>query len=651
MGKFSYIPTLGKRFMPSGSGHRNWGEVVLPADLPAGQAGDAAVMETTPNKSVLWFMAGLVVVAAIVLGLRLVHLQILQGSRNFGLAEGNRIRQKLTRAPRGVIYDRNGKVLVRNIANFDLTVVPSQLPRKLGDRQEVFNRLGQMLEISPAEIATKAEANGLRYPLSLPVAANLDRQKALLMDQSTSKFPGFSLDVNPVREYLDNGLLSHIFGYTGRASSQDLAADPSYSLTDYIGKLGLERQYESLLKGQNGSQQTEVDASGNPIRVLASKPSKSGSDLILSLDFELQVKLVESLKKHMDLAGAKKASAVALDPKTGEVLASVSLPTYDNNLFSRGISQTDYDRLLNDPGQPLFNKVVSGVYKTGSIIKPLVASAALEEKVVSPNTVIMDEGKLEVVNKYDPGVVYTFRGWEQSGLGAMTVRRAIAMSSNIYFYTVGGGFGNIGGLGIDKLASYYHKFGLGAKTGIDLPNEASGRVPTPDWKLKTTKEAWFTGDTYNLSVGQGDIAVSPLQIVNATASIANGGNLLKPRLVQAIRDETGQARSTQVSVIRKLPISAYNLTVTREGMRQAVESGTACCIMDKQVPVKVAGKTGTAETNPGKEDPHAWFTAFAPYEDPQIVMAVLVEHAPGEGAEYAAPVARETLAWYFSRPR
>lgn len=644
MARFSYLPTLGRLFIRSRHGER-WSEIALPADAEAG------VLEEPAQKTALLFLAGMVLVAILVLGLRLVQLQIIQGQRNFGLAEGNRIRQKLTRAPRGVIYDRNGKVLVRNVANFDLTVIPSQLPRTLSDRQDTYRRLSEVVGLQASEIGEKAEAQGLRYPLSLPVAVNLDRDKALLLDQSAAKFPGFSLDVNPVREYLDGGLLSHILGYTGRASSEDLKTDPAYSLTDYIGKLGIEKQYESTLKGQNGSQQTEVDASGNPIRVLASKPSKPGSDLVLSIDFDLQTKLAEALQKHMGLAQAKKASAVALNPKTGEVLASVSLPTYDNNLFSRGISQQNYNKLLNDPGQPLFNKVVSGIYKTGSVIKPLVAAAALEEKVVSPSTVIVDEGKLEVQNQYNPGVTYTFRGWEQSGLGAMTVRRAIAMSSNIYFYTVGGGYGPIGGLGIDRLAAYYQKFGLGSKTGIDLPSEAIGRVPTPEWKLKATQEPWYTGDTYNLSVGQGDIAVSPLQIANATAAIANGGNLMKPRLVQAVRDETGQARQTEPSVIRKLSITPGNLQIVREGMRQTVESGTACCFIDKQVAVKVAGKTGTAETNPGKENPHAWFTSFAPYEDPKIVMAVLVENAAGEGSEYAAPVAREVLAWYFSQPR
>jgi penicillin-binding protein 2 len=376
----------------------------------------------------------------------------------------------------------------------------------------------------------------------------------------------------------------------------------------------------------------------------------AGANIVLGIDRGLQQKLHDSLQSQLTKSGSPKGSAVALDPRTGEILAAVSLPSYDNNLFSRGISSNDYTKLINDSAQPLFNKVAGGAYPSGSIIKPLVASAALEEHVVNPGTTIEDKGSIEVVNKYNKDVKYTFFGWEHTGLGQMNVYRAIAMSSDIYFYTVAGGFGNFVGLGIDKLASYYQKFGLGAKTGVDLPDESSGRVPTPEWKQRVIKEQWYTGDTYNVSVGQGDILVSPLQMATAIGAIANGGTLYQPHFLKSVTDDQGNIlRNVAPVATRKNVISPANLAVVRDAMRQTVTSGTACCLIEQQVPVHVAGKTGTAETDPGgNRKPMAWFEAFAPYENPQIVVVALVENS-GEGAEYAAPAVRETLQYYFTR--
>lgn len=623
--------------------HESWAEAILPADAEAGS------IETETNRKPL---AGLAVVAVSVialLSLQLFNLQVANGQRNLGLAEGNRIRQKVVRAPRGVIYDRNKSVLVRNQASFDLTVIPSLLPADDKDRHSLYAKVGALAGLSAAEVAAKSEAKGLRQTQPQLVASGLDRDKALLVDQSSQDLTGFSLDVNPIRDYQDASQLAHVLGYTGRISEAELTDNPGYLPTDFIGKLGLEKSYENVLRGSNGSEQTEVDASGRPIKVLASKPSVPGSDLVLAIDKGLEGKLTQAITDQMKKAGATQAAGVALDPKTGEVLAAVSLPSYDNNLFSRGISQADYAKLSSDPAQPLFNKAIAGAYPSGSTIKPFVASAALEEHVVTPQTTIVDEGKLEVVNKYNPAIKYVFNGWEHSGLGVMNIYRAIAMSSDIYFYTVGGGFGNINGLGIDKLDSWYQKFGFGRKTGVDLPDETAGRVPTPDWKQKFSGEPWYTGDTYNISVGQGDILVSPLQLAVATAAIANGGTIYKPHFVKQVLDDHGNViQNIAPDVVRRNVATAANLAVVRDAMRQTVASGTACCIFDQQVSVHVAGKTGTAETDPGaNKKPHAWFVGFAPYEDPKIVMAVIVENS-GEGAEYAVPAVRETMAWYFN---
>lgn len=625
--------------------HENWIEAILPADAEAGQ------LESETNRRPLMMLGLLGLAAMTVLLVRLFTLQIVQGQRNFTLAEGNRIRQKVVTAARGVIYDRNRQVIVGNLPSFDVTVVPRLLPRQESERQSYYQRLGQITGSDAADIGRKAEARGLHELQPQLVIAKLERDKALELDQVINELSGFSLDVNPIREYKDNGLLAQFLGYTGRVSAEELAeAGNNYLATDYIGKLGLERYYEDTLRGINGSQQTEVDATGQPVKVLASRQPQAGSNLVLAVDSGLQAKLAESIQRQLDASGAVKGAGVALHPQTGEVLAAVSLPGYDNNLFSKGISGRDYQQLLNDPGQPLFNKVSSGSYPSGSVIKPLVAAAALQEGVVTPATTVEDTGQLEIPNQYDPKTKYTFRSWEPGGLGVVNLKRALALSSNIYFFTVGGGYGHIAGLGIDRLANYYQKFGLGQETGIDLPEEAAGRVPTPAWKQQVKKEAWFTGDTYNVSVGQGDVLVSPLQMAVATTAVANGGKVLQPHFMKEIEDYRGDTiRKFGTRVVRENFIAPEHLQLVREGMREVVASGTACCQFDPQIAVPVAGKTGSAETDPGKKKPHAWFSAFAPHDNPQIVLVVLIENS-GEGSRFAAPAVRETLAWYFSQP-
>jgi penicillin-binding protein 2 len=656
---FGYLEGEGGSKSPRLSGrsakHEEWTEAILPADAEA----DGPEGET--DRRPLMIFAGVGVVALAILAVRLFSLQVLAGSKNLDLANGNRIRERVERAPRGIIYDRNHMVLAQNQASFDVTVVPQSLPQEAAARQVEYAQVGTLLGMSAADVAAKAEvtckaaheADCLQSPVPQLVAAGVDRGKALLVDQSSATLPGFSLDVNPIREYSDNNLLSVILGYTGRVNADEAKAYPDYGPTDLIGKLGIEKQYESVLKGANGGERTEVDATGRPIRVLASRDPTPGNNLVLSIDQALEQHLADAITKQMGLSGAKRAAGVALNPKTGEILAAVSLPSYDNNAFSRGISQTDYQKLLGDPGQPLFNKAISGAYPSGSIIKPLVASAALQEGIITPSTTIDDTGQLDVVNPYDTSVHYIYKGWEHTGLGVVNLFSAIARSSDIYFYTIAGGFTNFTHyLGIDKLAHYYQLFGLGAKTGVDVPGETAGRVPTPAWKKAFSGLPWYTGDTYNVAVGQGDILVSPLQMAMAAAAVANGGILYKPHFVDQVTDVNGKVVQTVApEVIRRDFISPDNLALVRQGMRQTVSNpqGTACCYMDQQVPVQVAGKTGSAETDPGNNvPPNSWFMAFAPYNDPQIVLVVFLEKA-GEGAEYAVPAARETLAWYFTQ--
>lgn len=646
-------------------GHEKWAEAIMPADAEAG------VIETETGRKRLIIIAVMVVVALAILGAQMFRLMVVDGERNLGLADGNRLRQKVTRAPRGVIYDRNKVTLAQNLASFDVTVIPSLLPRSIEQRRQLYAKVGSSLGLTAEEVEKRAEKNCIEDALRAKtpqfraefdclaatqprlIVNNVPRDVALDFDQVAPTVLGFSLDVNPIRDYRDNSLLSAILGYTGRVSEDDLVRNPDYIGTDYIGKLGVEKQYEKELRGQNGREQTEVDASGRPIKLLSSQPSIPGSNLVLSIDTELQQRMTDAIKGQMQAAGSQRASGIALNPKTGEILAAVNLPSYDNNLFAGGISQGEYSKLLNDPAQPLFNKVMGGAYPVGSIIKPLIGSAGLQEGVINTSTSVNDTGSLEIPNKYDPNVKYTFRSYEEGGLGVVNISRAIAVSSNVFFYTVGGGFGNIAGLGVDRLTTYYHKFGLGHATGVDVPGETAGLVPNPVSKKKATGESWYLGDTYNISVGQGDLRASPLQMAVATAAVANGGSVLKPHILKEVQDAGGRTiRSVQPEVVQKDFISPANNQIIRQAMRQVVAApyGTACCTMEREVPVPVAGKTGTAETDPnGKRKPHAWFTAFAPYDDPQIVTVILIENS-GEGSQFAAPATREVLSWCFKRP-
>ncbi|MBW4061850.1 hypothetical protein HJC99_04750 [Candidatus Saccharibacteria bacterium] len=581
---------LGDMAISGGSGKSEaWSEAILPADA------SISPESATDRRPLLIF--GLVVAAAVsVLGLRLFWLQVVTGSHNLALADGNRIREQVERAPRGLIYDRNGVLLAQNQASFDVTVIPQQLPTTPAARQAEYALVGPLIGLTPEQVAAKAEitcaadktADCLQTPVPQLILSGLGRDQALVFDQNS--------------------------------------------------------------------------ANGKPIRVLASVDPVAGSSLVLSIDDALEQHLAAAIQAQMTASGAVRASGVAVDPRTGQVLAVVSLPSYDNNLFAKGISQTDYNSLLSNPGQPLFNKVISGVYPTGSIIKPLGASAALQQGVIDTSTIVNDTGKIVVPNQYDPANPAIYYGWERTtGLGPVNVVQALAQSSDIFFYEVMGGFTDfLHYLGVDKLASYYQYFGLGSKTGIDVPGEAAGRVPTPAWKKAFSGQAWYTGDTYNVSVGQGDLLASPLQMVMAISAIANGGTLYQPHLVSQVKDTTGKVVQTIAPhIVRQGFISASNLNIVRQGMMAAVTEpkGTACCKIRDQVPVSVAAKTGTAETvnhDTGasaatQSKPEAWFEAFAPATgDPKIAIVILIENS-GEGAAYAAPAARETLAWYFTQ--
>lgn len=603
----------------------------------------------------VYFILGIVLILASgLLVSRLFSLQIVQGKRNSLLANSNRVRTTIIPAPRGAIYDRNGALLARNVAQYDLIATPSQLPKNDNELKNESEVLAAVINKPSSDVLNELKDARKSEQTNVVIESNIDRDKSLNIDEKSRELNGLSLETNPQREYLDSGMLSPFLGYIGRISAEEWKQNPEYRQVDMIGKSGIEYSYESDLRGIPGKEQVEVDATGKPVRFLARVEPVAGKNIYLTVDWGLQQQMYASLKEQIDKAGSKAGSAVALDPQTGEVLAAVSYPTYDGNLFAKGISQNDYNNLLNNDAKPLLNRVISGNYPVGSIIKPLISAAALQENVINSSTTVVDKGKLEVPNVYNPSVVYTFKGWKPEGLGVVNVTKAIEKSSDIFYYQVGGGFQSFQGLGERRLLDWYSRFGLGNKTGLDVGGESAGFLPSPEKKKKSTGEQWYVGDTYNVSIGQGDLKATPLQMAVANASIANGGKVLKPHLLGSVMENGSLVRKPPVDILKADFISPDNLKLVQQGMQDVVTSGTACCSIKNEVPVPVAGKTGTAETssegfdgkNP-RTKPHAWFSAYAPANNPRIATVVMIENS-GEGSTFAAPATKDILKWYFT---
>lgn len=599
------------------------------------------------------FLYTLVAISFLLLLLRAFQLQIIDGKENYLAAQENRFREKVIRAPRGLFYDRNNIALAKNVPSYEIQVVPSDLPDNEQARWVIYEKVSKIIKKDPLEIKKITESKEekknvsknvenyrLRYPLPIPIAKNLDQEVALIFESHKNELRGFEVDINPSREYLDNGLLSHVLGYVGRISEEELTKNSDYRLTDYIGKNGLEKYYEKTLRGVPGKERLEIDSSGNIVKSYGKQEPIPGRNLVLTIDFELQKKLNENLTQQLEKAKVKKGAAIAVNPQNGEVLALVNIPSYDNNLFAKGITEPEYQKLLQNKDNPLLNRVMLGEYPSGSIIKPFIAAGALEESIVNESTKILSTGGIKVG-------VWEFPDWKRGGHGVTNVIKAIAESVNTYFYAIGGGYEGIRGLGPEKIKFYLEKFGFGKPVEIDLGNQATGSIPSPEWKEKTKNEPWYLGDTYNMSIGQGDVLVTPIQMVNALSVLANGGKQYKLHLAKKILNSNGELiKEVSPQLISSELVSDKNINIVRKGMRECVISGS--CRSLNSLNVLAAGKTGTAQFGLGNSQKHAWFEVFAPYEAPQIAMVILLEGA-GEGSTYAVPVARDTLKWYFSR--
>lgn len=564
-----------------------------------------------------------------VLTARLWDLQVVQGARYRTLAEDNRLLRLPVPADRGIIVDRNGKVLVRNIPGFAVSVVPVDLPR--ASDADVASRLAQLLARDPAEVAKAIADQRIRNPYE-PVKIStkpVPRDIALLLAERAEIYPGVRIDAESIREYVEGPLYSPIIGYTGPITSDELdkLSDQGYLPTDQIGRTGLEWEYEQYLRGQYGWREIERDASQREIKTLAQTPPSPGGNVVLTIDDRLQHILATELEAGVAADKFTQGVAVAMNPQNGEVLAMVSTPAYDNNLFVRGITQKELDALNRDgctgPAgsvtgcrRPLVNKAVGEIYPPGSTFKMVTGLSALTAGTATKNTIVNVTSNVIRVSGFN------FYDWRAHG--TLDFLHGFAHSSDIYFYSLAGGspMSSVQGVGPDAIAKYARMLGFGAPTGIDLPGEAAGIIPDPEWKQRTFDEPWTIGNTYHESIGQGYVAVTPLQLLNAYASVANGGTVFVPHLLKQVDDSQGNVVYTKPpEVARKLAMKADDLRLIREAARTVVTIGHAYM---PGLKLPIAGKTGTAEfgDSSGKDSAgrnllgfHNWFVSFMPKQD------------------------------------
>lgn len=594
-------------------------------------------LEIPLSKRVFYGISFFSVLFLLILIGRAFSLQIIEESKYHSLAEKNRFRYLSLEANRGIIYDRNLNQLVFNQPTFSLVY------KKTSDDpdKENFKDLSELMGIDLSSIEEAIENSDDEEVI---IANDITQVKTVILESRIKDFEGFELQKNFIREYKDGELFSHILGYIGKISPEEkklLSED--YSINDYIGKSGIEKQYESYLRVKPGIIKVEKDVLGKYKSEELVSDSNSGDSLVLWIDSELQKKLSEELNNIVEQIGAEKAAAIAIDPQTGGILSLVNVPSYDNNIFSGKAEPSKIIDLLNAPLDPMFNRVVSGKYPAGSTIKPIIGLAALEEKIVDASKQFFSAGFISIPNPWNPSQPAIYADWKPHGW--VDLKRAIAVSSNVYFYTVGGGYENQKGLGSKLMKKYLNFFGWGSKTGIDLPGETEGFIPDPNWKKENLDDDWRVGDDYNMSIGQGYISVSPLQEVVSFAAIANGGRLIEPRIVKEIIDSDGNVIKTiKGKTINQNFVSRKNLEIVRQGMRDAVTYGSAVTL--NSLPVTSAAKTGTAQISK-QGYYHNWVSVFAPYEDPEIVITIIVEEVEGMRA-VSLPVAKEVLEWYFN---
>lgn len=602
-----------------------------------------------------------VILLFVVLGARLAQMQLVDGAEYAERSERNRIVVESVSPTRGLIYDRKGQELVTNSGSFAAMITPSFLPEGPASRYRLYLYLEELLGVPALQIqeaVTNAEDRGQR-DLPIPIARALERPVALMLQQVAADLPGVSLAVEPRRLYPGGPEFSHILGYVGPQSPEEwrVLQEDGYAFNEVVGKVGVEARYEAILRGIPGRAIREVDAFGDLVTTIESSEPEGGQSVVLSIDSDLQRYVFELLTRTMGEAST--AAAVVMSPVTGEVYAIVSVPTYDNNIFSLPDPGEEYQRLLEDPRIPLLHQALSPV-APGSTFKIVTAAAALQEGNITRYTRRdVDSTVLEFIG--EDGQPYYFYDWRVHG--ELDLIGAISWSSNIYFYMASCG---IPGEGIDGIGAnieqsaivlgyYARSFGLGQVTGLDIAStESSGVIPSPEWKRRVRSgplfnpedRDWYLADTCFMGIGQGDVTATPLQIAVATAAIANGGDLLKPYVTRQVLAADGSVVSTTEPSSERVPVDEQYLAVIRQGMRQSVIDGAAsrAALPD----LLVAGKTGTAEfvdPDDGLTKERAWFTGFAPYDNPQVVVTVFYDL--GVGGTKAAPIAADIIGFFM----
>lgn len=648
----------------------------------------------------VWLTYGaMAVLLALFIG-RLYQFQVVEAGVYRALADENRFQTVNVPAPRGVMYDRNGFLLVRNIPAFNVYITPAFLPDSPAEVEAIYRRISELTGVPidhegpPAapcvpgrgiqQLVLEGETNRPFDPW--PVACDVGEEPARILREWQVDMPGVNVEAVPVRDYTTGSLTASVIGYLGPipATLEEEFRARGFDISrDKIGYSGLEAWYQDTLAGQNGQVQVEIDVAGQRVReygtVIHPEP---GNNLRLTIDTRLQAAAETALQNRMQyinrLAGEQRTPigvVIAMDPQTGEILAMVSTPSYENNRFARFIPIDYYQQLEADErGKPLINHAVSLIAPPGSTFKLATALGILNEGVITPNRTLFDPGKITIVNQYfpnDPGKAKEFVCWKPEGHGDVDYLTAIAQSCNIYFYKVGGGFEDEipgDGLGVERIGQYARALGYGSPLGIDLPGEQDGLIPDPDWKRINLGENWSTGDTYNATTGQGYVLATPLQVLNAISTIANGGRVMQPHLLKEVLDGEGNVVQRVEPTVRwdltdgvitaenDLNIEQWVVDLAREGLHLVTVEGTAAGYADLEN-ISSGGKTGTGEfcdevaqsknlCRPGNWPTHAWYVGYAPYENPEIAVVAFVYNG-GEGAVTSGPVVREILEVYF----
>lgn len=653
---------------------------------------------------------------------RLYDLQVVQGAEFEIRADDNRFTNISIPAPRGVIYDRNDFQLVRNIPAFNIVVIPALLPDSEAEIEVIYNYLSELTGVPVDQEGEKASrcvaGRGIRQLVEegdsispydeWPIACDVDESVARIVNESMIDMPGVGVEILPVRDYTTGDLTAAFIGYLGPISefNQEYYEALGFEAgRDKVGYAGIEGLYQDLLAGSNGQKVIEVDVAGQVLREVGSVTQPTpGNNLRLTIDTRLQSAAETALQRRMEFinrsAGEERSPigvVIAMNPQTGEILALVSLPTYENNRLARFIPELYYRQLEADErGKPLINHAISDRHPPGSTFKLVTAIGALMESVITPTRTLFDPGKITIENKYfpnDPGKAKEFVCWDREGHGDVDFVHGIAFSCNVYFYKIGGGFEDEiegDGLGIDNIGRYARALGYGNQLGIDLPTESAGLIPTREWKRRTQGENWSTGDTYNATTGQGYVLATPLQVLNAISTIANGGRVMWPHIVKDVLDGEGNViQSIEPCVLWDITdnittpadeiglncpsipessrpeyeespdlfVEPWILEKVQEGLALVVSEGTASDYAQLEA-ISSAGKTGTGEfcdevardkglCIPGNWPTHSWYVAYAPVDNPEIAVVAFVYNG-GEGAVTSGPIVRQVLEAYFA---